>query len=440
MMQEEILEIRSTADRFLSDNIDQFDPFGWETPEKSELRRKAFTELGLYLFVLDQYGGSNPTIRRHVTRLVNDGRYQELLRRYPTRFTQNAFPAIVLQLADELEEATGEAVSDAFRSPRTWGIERYPYQLVALLMKARLWGYDGHDYRLETVMETSNLVHPPDVIGADESEFYYLTHNVMLPTAFGADRPELFDAPLPYDLEPILTGALLRSMAAGNADAVLELLITGVLQDQLPDNVIRYAVRWVYEEKTTETHVIAPTMSTTDDEPGRNEIKNPTFHGKIHPAEEWGPETRHWAKHYHANVVAGSMTYVLNGVLDLPSFRTGTVSLSSREFDDLLALGSGLNLLHTYDLSGAADVLATVRSETFRMFPELSRRIVGFIESQDTGGSIGNWVDERRLYEQTTGDVSNFERELVAPITEQCRALVNDISAALSTAPPDQPR
>lgn len=424
-MNEILAEIQDLSYQFVIDHLDEFDPHEWENNEKSELRRKAFSELGLFLHTRDEHGASSPEIRSFVAERVNDPRYRELLRRYPDLFRQNAFPAIVLKGSGDLDPATERAVDDALESSILWGKERYPNQLVDLLVESRLWGYDDHDRDLTTVLETSNLVHPPDVVTAHTREFYRLTHNVFLPTNFGWDHPDLLDAPLPYDLEPAITGGLLRSMGKGNADAAMELVITGVLQQQLSDRLLKYFLKWLYEEMTNGSHVVAPEI---------DESEAAKTHSRS-PAKEWGPDTSRWARHYHVNLVAGFTTNLLKDQLDSSSYHLDDVSLSSEEFHDILALGRALNHLNSYDLKAAAETLSSIEPRRFEQFPRISRRILGYLEMQQNGDSFGYWVDERRLYEQQAGDGSDFHENLVEPISSQCRKAVANISSGLSALP-----
>lgn len=428
-MKQELSEIGRVAGQYVTEHLHEFDPIKWQTHEKSELRRKSFTELGMYQYVLEETGNGNPEIREYIVEQVNGCRYQELLLRYPGLFRQNALPAILMGPAGELSSTTEQIVDEAIRDPRLWGKERRPHQLIDLLVQCRHWGYDEHSHRLESVLKASNLVHQPPVIPTGTTEYYRLTHNIMLPTNFGLNHPELLDAPLPYDIESIVTGAVLKYMARKNADVVLELLIVGAIQQQLPDRLLRYAVRWIYEEQTTETHINGPRI---DD----SEIDNASK-GSRATIDEWGPETQHWAKHYHTNLVAGITANVLKTKLDLSDYHMDA-SLSSSESRDFLALGQALNELESYDLAAAAETLSSICEETFRQFPDLSRKILAFLEAQRTGDSFGYWVDERRLYEQSIGDDSDFEAELVEPISERCRETMAEISAYIPPTPTKQ--
>lgn len=436
-MRNELTEIGRTAERYVTEHLHQFDPFHWQDPETTKIRRKAFSELALYLYLQEHHGGSTPEIREYVATQVNDSRYAKLLRRYPGHFSQIGFPAIVMHSLGELQPETTRAVEETLRNPHLWGKERRPYQLVVLLTKCRLWGYDGHNHDLASVLETSNLVHPPDVIMASEDEFYGLTHNVMLPTFFGTDHPELLAAPLPYDVELAITGGLLRFMAEGNADAVIELLITGVLQRQLPDRLLQYAVRWVYEEKTTDTHVVAPTDSGSDDSAQTQSVGSNAVTGSENSGDEWGVNSRTWSRHYHTNIIAGSMVSVLEDTLDLTSYEDDVV-LSSTEFQEMLALGRALNQLSSYDLGPAAETLSGLSGRTFEQFPDVSDRIVDYLEGQRSEDAFGYWVDERRLYERNAGDGSEFDEKLVDPISEKCRTTISDISSSLPVTQSDR--
>jgi hypothetical protein len=239
-------------------------------------------------------------------------------------------------------------------------------------------------------------------------------------------------------------------MAKGNADVVLELLVIGTLQRQLSDRLLRHAVRWVAEEKTTDTHVVPPAESgdggtagesaeeeTAERDSGgaelsRAEVLN-SVSGTANPSEEL--TTRTWLKRYHTNITAGVLATVLEGTRDLSAHPMDDVSLSSEEFRGALSLGRALNQLHDYDLGAAAETLSDVPEATFAQYPDVSRRVVEFLDAQRTDGGFGHWVDERRLYERQRGDDAGFDSELVDPLSETCQAALERVSASLSTAP-----
>ncbi|RDZ50422.1 hypothetical protein C5C07_19030 [Haloferax sp. Atlit-4N] len=417
-------EIRKTADRFITKYQPEFNPFDWEVEIKSELRRKAFTELGMYLYCQERYGNRCPDIRSHLATFVNDDRYEELLLRYPGRFTQNAFPAIGLRISGELSPAIEDAVDEAIRNRHLWTQEQPPNQMVDLLVQSRLWGYDGHDRDLKRVLEMSNLAYPPDILAAEKSDFYNLTHNVFLPTGWGADEPVLLEGPLPYNLETPITALTLRAIAMENADAAMELLITGVIQRQLSVGLIEQTLRWIRTEKLTDSFVVGPKSSK--DGGDSSELRTVKF------ADEWGPETREWAEHYHTNLVAGMTATIVQAKLPEQA-ADNEERMTATEFRESVALGRALNQLHSYQLSKASETLTGISPETFRRYPDIARQITEFFERQRTGDSYGYWIDERRLYTLNTGKDAGFESELVAPVSAKCHEAVEHIPD------PDQP-
>ena len=436
-METDLAEIQSAVDQYFGEHLHQFDPFDWKNPETTKIRRKALSELGLYLYVVERYGGSAPDVREHVAEQVSDPQYPKLLRRHPGKFSELAFPAIAMRETGDLPTEVTRAIEDTLRRPHMWGRERRPFELVVLLSQCRLWGCDRRGPDLSSALETANLANPPDVVAAGQNEFYALAHNVMFPTFFGTGHPDLLEPPLPYDLERAVTGGLLRYMADGNADAVVELLITGVLQRQLPERLLQYAVRWLCEEKTTDEYVASPTGSDSEgsdsdaSETSRSEILR-GFSRTTDSDDEWSVTSRTWSKHYHTNVVAGILVSVLEGTDEFSTRRDRSVSLSSDEFRNALKLGDALNEFESYDLAGAAETLTEIPPETFARFPGVSRRVVTFLENQRSGDSFGYWVDERRLYERNAGDDADFEAELVVPLTEQCHTALEHVSSELS--------
>lgn len=411
-MQSDIHEIHETASTFIEHYLDEFTPFRWDHPSERIRRQKSFSELSMYWYVSKNLCGESPVTDEFVVGRVNDDRYIELLNRRPDRLTQNAFAGIAVQESGKLDPKTAAGVRRALDADEALSGERLPYEWVTLLTLRHLWGFETHPRSLSSAMDSSALAHPPDIVTADIDSFYRLTHDVMLPLAFGSGHPAAKEAPLPYDVSFTLVGGVLRAVAADDADAALELLLAGILQQQMPTRLVQHVFRWVRKRRLTDDYVVQATDSNPSqaDHDGAPE--------KSHYPDDWGEDTRRWAAHYHANIVAGTTTAVASTRLSSDS--NTSVSLSSTYFETVLGLGRALNRLSTYDLKGAAEAVVELPDEAPETFPRITERVEEYLRDQRHGENFGYWAEERRMFEIQHGETTGFERHMIRPVEQAC--------------------
>lgn len=416
--------IHETATTFLERHVDEFAPFQWEHPSERSRRQKSFAELSMYWYLSATLGGGDETVGRFVTDRVNDDQYVELLYRYPDRLTQNAFPAVAAEALGELNSDTAADVERALSADSLWGGERLPYEWIALISLRQLWGFDTHPRSLSAAMESSALAHPPDIVKAEIDAFYHLTHDVMLPLAFGSGHSNAESSPLPYDIELTLVGGLLRAVAASDADAALELLITGILQEQLPKRLVRHVFKWVRQQRLADSYVVQTTEATPSEWADNGAPQKP------HYPDDWGEATRRWAAHYHANIVAATATFVASD--RYPPESGASASLSSSFFEAAVGLGQALNELHAYDLEGAADTVLELPREAFTEFPQVTGRVRDFLANQRREDGFGYWAEERRMFEIQNGQTTGFDSQMVGPLKDSCEMAIDRLSNELS--------
>lgn len=419
----DVRTIHETATTFLERHVDEFAPFQWDHPSERSRRQKSFAELSMYWYLSAALGEGDETVGRFVTERVNDDRYVELLYRYPDRLTQNAFAAIAADALGELDSDTAADVAGALDADQLWGGERLPYEWVTLLSLRQLWGFDTHPRSLSAAMESSALAHPPDLVKAEIDDFYHLTHDVMLPLAFGSKHPNAESSPLPYDVELPLVGGLLRAVAASDADAALELLVTGMLQEQLSERLVRHAFKWVRQRRLADGHVVQTTEANPSEWADNGAPQKP------HYPDDWDEATRRWAAHYHANVVAATATLVASDRYAPES--KASASLSSTFFEAAVGLGRALNELHAYDLAGAADTVLELPDEAFAEFPRVADRIRDFLVDQRREDGFGYWAEERRMFEIQRGQTAGFDSQMVGPLEDSCETAIDRLSNEL---------
>jgi hypothetical protein len=412
--------VRRLADGWLLDNLDRFDPFAWSASEERELRRKAFTEFALNLYVARGVGAGYDSSAPHdlVVDRVNDRRYRHLLRRSPRDLLKYSYPVTYARASDDLDGATVDAVDAVLDGRTVWSVERVPYRQMDLWHFCRLYGYDDHSLDRETLLALGSLAHPPNVANASLGDLYAVTHNVYYHHNFGVDHPAFPDGVAPYDLEPVVVGGLLRFVAADNPDIVLELLLTGVLQRQVPPALVRLVLAWVRERGARAGRLPGP-----DEEP----VEMPS--GEL---ESWEPEDREWARHYHTNLVGATATRAIAARPDWPALAEPPTGAADRAaFVDLHRLGQVLDALASYDLEVAARRVTDLADTSFdEPYATVRETAVEYLRRQRTrDGDYGFWTDEAAVFEARGGDRETFRERLVEPVTEACSRAVRKTSA-----------
>ncbi|WP_370901761.1 hypothetical protein [Halobaculum sp. MBLA0143] len=428
-MKEQVQKISDRAETYLSDTLDLFEPLAWTERQQSETLRKAFIELGLFEYVGRLAGESVPEVRAHLVERTNDPRYAELFDRYPTLFRSYGLPAVSLRQTGDLEQRTENAVDRVLRGDTVWGVERQPNSLLDLLLEAELWGYHDHGYDIEEIVSHSAVAYPPDPVEATFSDYYALTHSVFAPTNFGWGGDRLLAPPLPYELETTITAGVIRGIAAGHSDIVVELLWIGAIQEQLHPTVFEHAVRWLVDERSVPGRVLQPDMDMTESD--REGFAVPMDDTE---ASTWTGDQLTWLRHYHVNIVTGCMSRYLLDRVDLGEYDTTTVDTDPESFAALASYGSLLNALHDYDLGAAAEQAVAIDEQWFQRFDSLTERVLKFFRAQERGDRFGYWPDEQRLFELEHGDAAAFQSELVEPIASKCQQAITHLEDSLERA------
>lgn len=415
-------EIRTLADEWVTDNRRRFDPFGWTALEERSLKRKAFTEFALNLYVARGVGDTYPSSDPHdmVVDRVNDRRYRHLIRRNPRDFLKYSYPLTYAKARDSLTEETARAVESVLDQPTVWSVERVPFRLMDLWHFCRIYGYEACPVERDAVLALGSLNHSPHVANATLSDFYAITHNVYYWHNFGVEHPSFPGETAPYDVETVLVGGILRYIAADNCDIVLELLLAGVLQRQLPPSLVRLALAWVREAASQPGYIPGP-----DEEPA--EIPSGDLHS-------WGPEDREWARHYHTNLVGATATRVIETRTDWPELARQTEGPPRQPSDwvDLLRLGQLLDTLSQYNLDLAARQLNDLAETSFRdPYAAVFEASATYLRQQKTQtGQYGFWTDEEAVYSSHGKSRDAFREQMVQPVTESCSEALETVYAA----------
>lgn len=417
-------DLRATAEGWLAGHAAEFDPFDWTTTERRTYRRKAFGEAALAEYVADLHGDGPvcAPVRDRILEYADDRRYYGLLARAPYEFRRYAFPLAFAASRDELG-ADAEAVVDRVLAEGGFlATERVPYELLDVAFTCKVYGDADPGLDEDAVLETSVLAHPPHPADARVDVVYQLTHDVIFATNFGYEGPAFRSPPLDHDLPETFVGLLLRFVAEGHQDVVLELLLAGAVQRGLPPALVRFALGWV--RATAEGRGYVPNGGR-EATPSAGPVADPAG-----DAPDWDGETREWATHYHTNLVAAMTTRVLDhqwsGLVE-------AVDDPDLDHDDratdLLRLGRLLASLADYDLGAAAErVVALADSPVADAYAGVFDGAVDYLRRQRASdGTYGYWTDERKLYADHGGDPAAFRERLVEPAS---RTIADAIEAA----------
>lgn len=433
----QLAELVVVTDEWIDANAARFDPIDWETAEVRHLRRKAFTESAIYLYVADRLGDEvvARNLRELVERRVNDRRYRHVMLRNQRQFLKYAYGPAYAEDAGFLAPETANAVDSILDSRTVWATERTPYRMMDLWHFLQLYGAPVRNFELDAILPTSSLANPADVVEATVKDAYALTHDLLFYHNFGAGHEAFPDEPAPYDLEATITGLTLRFVAEGDLDLALELVLAGVLQRQIRPGLVRHVVSLALDEARSLGYVPGPDR---DEDPGIDRgSEQSSGPAETRDAAESESATdgepsisdaeRAWRKHYHTNLVAGTAARVVatewSDFLDARADADAGREVSA---DEERRLGQLLHALSEYDLSSAAEQMADLAgSPVAQTYEDAFGSAVEFLRRQRAAdGTFGYWEDERTLYVGKGGDDEAFRRDLLRPTAERCeRAL-----------------
>lgn len=429
---EQVRGIERDANQYLNDHAEKFDPFRWgENIDERELRRKAFVEAGMTMLQAHgvDVGEANPApaLRQQLVEKVNDPRYHRLLRRKPLMVRLYGYPVVWADRTGNLDDpATSEAMSEILRREETWGKERVPFTTLDLWLIATLQGvdcpYDPHD-----ILEFSCLENRPNIFRLDTQEMNPFTHDIMIYGGFGTglveDGPEL---PAPYDVGLPLRLGILRSLAEANYDIGLEFVVCGIMQRQVPVDLVRVWVSDLIE--VVDRHGFVPrVLADVEDEPYPELSANPLDKKLGYLSQE----ELDWLIHNHANTVGAFVARWIQH--DWEDFCSATESaglaVGRYEVGDLYKLGEVIKSLSDYDLQQAARQLQALSgSPVTEAYPAVFDAIVSFLRDQRrSDGTFGYTPDERTRFRSQGLDDEMFERRIVEPTTEACERALEEL-------------
>lgn len=427
-----------SIDDWIDEHAGYVDPFDWEDGDERYWRKKMFLEAAGYVLNVRGSGVEDPLPAVHdvVVDRVNDRRFAHKLLRSPRDLHHYAVPVLYGRYVDELDAAPAEALErtadlGAFRLAERLPMRRLEFWALSRYLSA-LFGGDYDWYDPEAILDASILNNQPNVARSTISDAYCLTHDVLFYNNYlGVCETAFPDGPAPYEATTLLRGLILRYMAADNCDIVSELVLSGVMQRQLSRGMVQLALSWLLEKAEPNGYVPGPELKKEQvmskislDTPDVDDV-----------GTRWDYDSREeaiWGKNYHTNIVAGTTAHFVHRDWEHLEDWSGAHTVADESFRrDVCRLGELLKSLGEYDLEGGARQMRALSDSPVRSeFQGVFEQAVEFLTDQRTrDGEYGYWADEEVVYTNAGNSTESFRAELVAPVTEACRAAIEAVEA-----------
>lgn len=412
--------------RWINDRSELFALFDVETLGEYHVRRKAFNELSLYLLVREALSARPVApvgdVRTEVLQGTNDRRFHHAIMRNPVYVRWYGYPVLYTEEVGRLaDRTTYDTIRDFLCREYVWGKDRIPSGTIELWHLAKSFRVTP-PYEAEEILRTSCLTHELHPVLADLEDVYSLTHDLMFYHGFGMEGAGSPGGSSPYDVGRSLRALLLRFLADEKYDAVGELLLTGILQRQVPADLVGLCLHRLLE--VVETNGYVPDYSVMHSDGGQINRRNAA------ELAHRGDRAVHWATQYHANIVVGIAA--LAGRTAWDGARAVPVGSERPEYDpaNLLTLGSALAAFAEYNLrAGARSLQAVAGTDAVRAYPEIFELAVAFLDAQRrSDGSFGYWVDEQIEFASRGFDPETFDSCLVEPVTNACESALESIA------------
>lgn len=409
-------ELTAANDEWLVEHTTAFDPLTWTDTDAIEYRRKAFSELALYVHVADRLPPTAPEpLAAMVDETLQREAYVDLLRRNPAKLLRYA-PALTVGLVrGTVGDSVREAVATAVSHPVVTGTE---WQANRRLDVARLAVLADREPQVDpaAVLAQSTVAGDPAPIYGSRTDAYALTHAIMFATDFGTQRGFLADVSA-HDFRTAVDGYLLRFVADGHTDVVAELVLCGVVTGQASPALVEWALEWLHEETVDSGHTPGPDTVTAP----------PTLTGRVPDDDD--PEAfdldslglpSTWLEDYHTALVCGMLGRVVEANVDRLDWEAaGAVDTAA-----FAALGGTLDAFADYELQTGAERLTVLSDHTLpATLTPVVERVEAFLQRQrNADGQFGYWTDERRMFELAGHDDEAFQAGPLARTTDACEA------------------
>ncbi|WP_132059114.1 DUF6895 family protein [Halorussus amylolyticus] len=412
-------QLSVSADDWLNSHLSNFDPLVFESGAMKQIRRKAFIEMAMMVYIDERLGDQNrhKGFRDLLVERANERHYYELLLRNPSKLRFHGPALVYAHALNELQQPATRALESAMGRDSAWAVERKPCALIDVSHLCKLAGRPDIAPKMRAVIEFGAQCNPPGIIESELKTVYALTHDVLFWHHFGFEHPEYPSETTPGNADDRYRGLVLRYLAEENYDIVLELVLCGVLQRALSPTTVRVVLKIVLDSTEEAGYVPGPDM----DESGLISAGV----DEISEAEISDTAETEWRKNYHTNLVATVAARIIDHHWErfLAETSRPTHNCTARELEEL---GSVLKAFAKYDLkTGASRLTDVADSRVAEAFPDVIADTVAFLKDQrNQNGNYGYWTDERLLFEASEDRTGSFEADLVEPIAEECETAI----------------
>lgn len=374
-------------DSWLIANIDEFDPNRWETREELDLRRKAFTELCVYLYVREFVHGQNPDhgLKEAVQGHLRNPRFEHIVFRHIDRLGL-ILSAVLYAIRSGADRGT---FADWALSPAALGdffrYERWPYHQLEFWQFFRALNHPNNPIRFGEIAAWSSLRYPPDPVFGRLEDAYPFTHCVMFGTGIGSWPLPVSECKEPInqtDLIEVAQILSLKFLADQNFDIYGELCLVQALLGAVHRPVANVALDAIRKQLRTDGVVFVPQE-------------------KVRGAPLYIREpSRDWARHYHTMLVVALQLLALQAI-DFGSKAEDWVA-DATTAQHCYVFGKGVLELSNYDFISGLTLLASLCGTEFeRQNISLFRRIAVTLSRQRRrDGGFGYFPDEHTFLDK----------------------------------------
>jgi len=391
-----------SIDSWLDAHTHYFNPLETDSKQALEFKRKAFGEAGLYIYQQQEnkVGTGVKNLTEHFWNVLSTEDFMQLAKRNLNHFGLFTAPIAVAKSMGKSAEFHDEYFHQIYRSQYLSSIELPPFRLLDNLFFGKVFGLKEFPYSIEEVNKLLNIHRLPDLIHADETQAYALTHNIFYLTGMKKQN-DFMEIGTQYNNSHLeaLEGLFVRYMALNNLDLGLELLLCLVLTGQCKQWHLTYALKLV--DKLLINNEIVP---------GPGEPKG------FDLIEDKPEEFKTWVKHYHTMLVAG-MTF------KLAAQHLDDIWKEGEPLEEFAPYGCGqvLRLLSDYNLPLALTVLKTLELHTDSIknmgLTHALDRSLKFINQQlQSDGSIGFYDEEYSILKSNGQSEDDAYKNIQQPI------------------------
>src|SRR5918999_72128 len=355
-----------------------FHPLDWNEPSERALRRKAFAELALYVYIVKQMGlPISPKVSDFVVSIAITEDYLNLLFRSED-VLQYGIPLAVAKEANSLDEKVERRLVSLLEEPRIWCQQRVQYRLLDLLYLSKIVGLKQTPVSFSDLLPLTYSQQIPTPIWTRLTEAYAFTHQVFYFSSFGMDYEMASPFVHACGQDPGALPCLIsRFIAEDNYDISLELVFTGIVLNSIPNPYLALTLDWAVQ--ALNTHGIVPSPKSD-------------FYLKPFAGNE---SAELWASSYHTMLVFGATCSLAS-----LSLLEEKMQYSHSEAAEFFAVGSFLACLANHDFHNAASCLeSTLLQSNNKIVRDCASYTQKFLETQvSASGEVGLFCDESRLH------------------------------------------